>query len=77
MDYLAEVTVSIMKKQRNPDAGYATHFVEILRQILPTRQKKGIKVIANAGGVNPKGCLEAIQKMVKELGMTEEKHAMP
>ncbi|MDF1692439.1 MAG: DUF1446 domain-containing protein [Zhongshania sp.] len=72
LDYLAEVTMSIMQKQklRNPSAGYATDFVEMLRQILPTCQKKGIKVIANAGGVNPKGCLEAIQAVVKELGMT-------
>ena len=72
LDYLAEVTMSIMQKQklRNPSAGYATDFVEMLRQILPTCQKKGIKVIANAGGVNPKGCLEAIQSVVKELGMT-------
>jgi hypothetical protein len=72
LDYLAEVTMSIMQKQklRNPDAGYATDFVEMLRQILPQCQAKGIKVIANAGGVNPRGCLNAITKVVKELGLT-------
>lgn len=72
LDYLAEVTMSIMQKQklRNPEAGYATDFVSMLKEILPTCQEKGIKVIANAGGVNPRGCLEAIKAVVKELGMT-------
>ncbi|MDX1504762.1 MAG: acyclic terpene utilization AtuA family protein [Spongiibacter sp.] len=71
LDYLAEVTMSIMQKQklRNPDAGYATDFVDMLRQILPRCKEKGIKVIANAGGVNPKGCRDAIQQVVKELGL--------
>jgi hypothetical protein len=72
LDYLAEVTMSIMQRQkeRNPDAGYATDFVDMLREILPTCKEKGIKVIANAGGVNPKGCRNAIQAVVKELGLT-------
>lgn len=68
-DYLAEITMSIMQKQksRNPDAGYATDFVGMLERILPTCKKKGIKVIANAGGVNPRGCLEAIREVVEKL----------
>jgi hypothetical protein len=72
LDYLAEITMSIMQKQkaRNPNAGYATDFVEMLRQILPQCKEKGVKVIANAGGVNVKGCRDAIQKVVSELGMT-------
>lgn len=72
LDYLAEVTMSIMQKQRlrNPEAGYATDFVSMLKEILPTCQEKGIKVIANAGGVNPKGCLQAIKAVVKELGLS-------
>ncbi len=72
LDYLAEVTMSIMQKQRqrNPEAGYATDFVEMLRLILPKCQERGIKVIANAGGVNPRGCLKAIQQVVKELGLS-------
>jgi hypothetical protein len=58
LDYLAEVTMSIMQKQRlrNPELGYATDFVSMLKEILPTCKEKGIKVIANAGGVNPQGC---------------------
>ncbi len=71
LDYLAEVTMSIMQKlkQRNPEAGYATDFVEMLRRILPRCKQKGIKVVANAGGVNPKGCRDAIRKVVQELGL--------
>jgi hypothetical protein len=69
LDYLAEVTMSIMQKlkSRDPNAGYATDFVEMLRRILPRCKQKGIKVVANAGGVNPRGCLEAIRKVVAEL----------
>ncbi|MGJ8686041.1 MAG: acyclic terpene utilization AtuA family protein [Spongiibacteraceae bacterium] len=72
LDYLAEVTMSIMQKQklRNPELGYATDFVSMLKEILPTCQKKGIKVIANAGGVNPRGCLEAIKGVINELGLS-------
>ncbi|MGH8694453.1 MAG: acyclic terpene utilization AtuA family protein, partial [Burkholderiales bacterium] len=71
LDYLAEVTMSIMQKlkQRDPNAGYATDFVEMLRRILPRCKQKGIKVVANAGGVNPKGCRDAIRKVVQELGL--------
>ena len=72
LDYLAEVTMSIMQKQklRNPEAGYATDFVAMLKEILPTCKEKGIKVIANAGGVNPKGCMKAIQGVIQELGLS-------
>ncbi len=69
LDYLAEVTMSIMQKQklRNPSAGYATDFVRMLRRILPQCKANGIKVIANAGGVNPKACRDAITDVIKEL----------
>ncbi|HZE88507.1 MAG TPA: acyclic terpene utilization AtuA family protein, partial [Verrucomicrobiae bacterium] len=55
LDYLAEVTMSIMQKlkRRNPEAGYASDFVELIRRILPEIREKGIRVVANAGGVNP------------------------
>jgi len=72
LDYLAEVTMSIMQKQklRNPSTGYATDFVRMLRRILPQCKAKGIKVIANAGGVNPRACSTAIKEVIKELGLT-------
>ncbi|MEQ9397148.1 acyclic terpene utilization AtuA family protein [Haliea sp.] len=71
-DYLAEITMSIMQKQKmkDPEAGYARDFVSMLGKILPTCKSKGIKVIANAGGVNPRACLEAIEKIIAEAGLT-------
>ncbi len=71
-DYLAEVTMSILQKQRqkNPKLGYATDFVTMLGKILPTCREKGIKVIANAGGINPRACLVAIEEKMQELGIS-------
>ena len=66
MDYLAEVTMSIMQKQksRDPKAGYARDFVPLMERILPDIVQKGIKVTSNAGGVNPRGCAEAVLEVV-------------
>jgi hypothetical protein len=71
LDYLAEITMSIMQKMRarDPNSGYATDFVEMLRRILPRAKQKGIKVVANAGGINPRGCRDAIRKVVQDLGL--------
>ena len=71
MDYLAEVTMAILQKQRQrkPDAGYATDFVAQLRDVLPTCVERGIKVISNAGGVNPLACKAAVEKLADELGV--------
>ena len=72
LDYLAEVTMSIMQKlrSRDPSKGYATDFVEMCRRILPTCHEKGIKIIANAGGVNPNACREAVAQVIRELGLS-------
>lgn len=77
LDYLAEVTMSIMQKlkSRNPAAGYATDFVTMLERILPTCREKGIKVLANAGGVNPGACRDAVAATIKKLGLTGMKIA--
>ncbi len=71
LDYLAEVTLSIMHKQKrkDPNLGYATDFITLMARILPELKKKGIRVIANAGGVNPKACREALLKVAKDLGI--------
>ena len=71
LDYLAEVTMSIMQKLkgRNPKAGYATDFVKMLERTLPQIHDKGIKVIANAGGVNPEACLEAVLELARSQGI--------
>lgn len=71
MDYLAEVTMSIMQKQRsrNPRAGYARDFVPLMERILPDIIAKGIRVTSNAGGVNPRGCAEAVLESARTLGL--------
>ena len=71
LDYLAEVTMSIMQKQRarDPHAGYAKDFVSLMREILPDCVEKDIKVLSNAGGVNVAGCAEAIRDTAREIGL--------
>ena len=71
LDYLAEVTMSIMQKQRarDPRAGYARDFVPLMREILPACVERDIRVTANAGGVNPAGCAEAVRDVARELGL--------
>src|SRR5215472_7355572 len=71
LDYLAEVTMSIMQKQRarDPNAGYARDFVPLMKQILPACVARGIRVTANAGGVNVAGCAAAVRDVARELGL--------
>ncbi|MAE76221.1 MAG: ATPase [Planctomycetes bacterium] len=73
LDYLAEVTMSIMQKQRarRPEAGYATDFVRMLDRLLPEIVEKKITVIANAGGVNPEACVEAVLEVARKHGITD------
>jgi hypothetical protein len=74
LDYLAEVTMSIMQKQRSrdPSAGYAKDFVPLMKQILPTCVERNIRVTANAGGVNVEGCASAVQDVARELGLGDK-----
>jgi hypothetical protein len=78
MDYLAEVTMSILQKQKNnnPEFGYARDIPKLMERILPICKQKGIKVITNGGGVNPIGCAEAIIKVANELKITGLKIAV-
>jgi hypothetical protein len=71
MDYLAEVTMSIMQKQksRDPKAGYARDFVPLMERILPDLVRRGIRITSNAGGVNPRGCAEAVLDVARRLGL--------
>ena len=71
LDYLAEVTMSIMQKQKARDAkaGYARDFVPLMKRILPACVEREIKVTANAGGVNVRGCADAIIDVARELGL--------
>jgi len=71
LDYLAEVTLSIMMRQRlrDPHKGYATDFIGFLRRALPVITEKGIKVVTNAGGLNPGACREEVFRVASELGI--------
>ena len=71
-DYLAELTMSILAAARakNRDLGYATDFVEVVaREILAQCRERGIRLIANAGGVNPGACARALERLAAELGV--------
>ena len=62
LDYLAEITMSILQKQseRDPSAGYARDFVPLIAGLTPELLGRGIRVVSNAGGVNPDGCRRAL-----------------
>jgi hypothetical protein len=68
LDYLAEVTMSILQKQRerDPSMGYARDFVGAMQSVLPAVLERGVKVIANAGGVNPPSCARAVRALAPE-----------
>ena len=71
-DYLAELTMSILAgaRMKRPEEGYATDFVTVaLRSVLKQAVEKGIRIVSNAGGVNPKGCAAAVQALADELGV--------
>ena len=78
LDYLAEVTLSIMQKQRSrdPRAGYATDFVRMIERILPDMVAKNVKVVANAGGVNPHACKDALLTVIAKSGASGVKVAV-
>lgn len=71
-DYLSEVTMSIMQKQRmrDPDAGYARDFIEMLKMVMPQCREKGIRLVANAAGINARACLAATKQALEETGLS-------
>ena len=71
-DYLAEITMSILaaKRMKDPNDGYATDFVEhVMAPLLGEIQSRGIKVVANAGGVNPLACKKALEEVAAKAGV--------
>jgi hypothetical protein len=70
LDYLAEVTMSILQKQRarDPELGYARDFVEVVDRILPELVSKKIRLVANAGGLNPDACRRAVRAVARKHG---------
>ncbi|MFP3891557.1 acyclic terpene utilization AtuA family protein [uncultured Ralstonia sp.] len=72
-DYLAELTMSLLAaaRMRNAELGYATDFVSVaMRAVLKDALAQNIRIIANAGGVNPHGCAAALQALADELGVS-------
>jgi len=71
LDYLAEVTMSILQKQkeRDPSLGYARDFVGAVESILPGIAERGVRVVANAGGVNPAACAKAVRAVAERHGV--------
>ncbi|MCW2571938.1 MAG: hypothetical protein JWO88_1996 [Frankiales bacterium] len=71
-DWLAELTMLILFKDRfkNPDGGYAKTFVRQMEQVMGTCLERGIKVVANAGGLNPRGCADAVETVAAGLGLS-------
>ncbi|MBI3666958.1 MAG: DUF1446 domain-containing protein, partial [Acidobacteria bacterium] len=76
LDYLAEITMSILQKQKqaNPHLGYARDFVTLMGRIFPRLGE--VRVIANAGGVNPRACAEAVLAAARAAGLREAKVAV-
>ncbi len=69
LDYLAEITMSILQKQKeaDPKLGYARDFPPLVARIAPRLRERGIKVIANAGGVNPAACAREVVRLAPGL----------
>jgi hypothetical protein len=70
-DFLAEITMSLLARARvkSPDTGYAHDFVRTVASLAGELKSRGIKVVSNGGGVNPKACGEALSKQLQALGI--------
>ena len=70
LDFLAEITMSIMQKQRarDPKSGYARDFIAQVESALPLLVERGVKVITNAGGVNPLACRGTLMERIQQHG---------
>lgn len=72
MDYLAEITMSIMRKQKDkdPERGYARDFVGLMDDIMEECLEKDVTVITNAGGLNPESCQDALVELAEDKGLS-------
>ena len=74
IEHLAELTMSILARQRekNPDAGYAADFLDIVRSLVPAlKTQPQLKIIANSGGMNPESCARETAKILLHAGLPE------
>src|SRR4051794_38811875 len=73
LEYLAELTMSILalQKQRDPDAGFAGDFLDVLERLAPLlQQQPNLKIITNAGGMNPHACARRAREILQKTGVT-------
>ncbi len=70
-DFLAEITMSILQKQkvRRAELGYASDFLDQLRQCMPDLGSSSTRIISNAGGINPLGCAEQVARLARQAGL--------
>lgn len=70
-DYLAELTMSLLAaaRRKQPELGYATDFIDAMRDVLGDALARGVRVVANAGGINPRGCAAALRALAAEQGL--------
>src|SRR5216683_3655884 len=76
LEYLAELTMSILalQKQRDPQAGFAGDFLDVLERLVPTlRAQSRLKIVTNAGGMNPGVCAAKTRTILDKAGLTERR----
>ncbi len=74
IEHLAELTMSILARQRekDPQAGYAEDFLDILRSLVPAlKAQPRLKIVANSGGMNPRACAQAAARVLSDAGLGE------
>src|SRR6266545_2000660 len=79
LEYLAELTMSILalQKQRDPDAGFAGDFIDVLGRLTPfLKSQPNLKIITNAGGMNPLGCAARASAILSKAGMANRRLAV-
>jgi hypothetical protein len=76
LEYLAELTMSILalQKQRDPQMGFATDFLDVLERLVPfLRDQPRLKIVTNAGGMNPSACAAKSRAILNRSGLTDRK----
>jgi len=70
-DYLAELTMSLLAaaRRKQHELGYATDFIDVMRDVLGDALARGVRIVANAGGINPQGCAAALRALAAEQGL--------
>ena len=79
LEYLAELTMSILavQKAKRPDGGFATDFIDVLARLAPIlAEQPKLKVVTNAGGMNPAGCAAAAKGVLAAAGLTGRRVAV-